>query len=207
MATPTKDSSLPNGDSTPQNSLMGLPTELRLDIFEYAVQEDALQSFQRTNSESGESLFQLWRRLFLGPKVYTIDPKTDRMTRWGLWSSLSNLSTPRELYLYRPRVPAILKTNQVIRGESRELYLKFAKKQMSDYEAKHREMLPLFIDGYEAWKVTPYPGPAGVIGHDEGQKRVEGFELAELCIRWYALKQICEFLERDGPGGVSTIFK
>lgn len=54
---------------------------------------------------------------------------------------------------------------------------------MADYEARHKEMLPMFIDRYEAWKVTPYPGPAGLIGHYEGQKRVEGFELAELCIR------------------------
>lgn len=121
MATPTKDSSLPTEDPMAQNSLMRLPTELRLDIFEHFVREDALQSFQRTESESGESLFQLWRRLFLGNKIYTIDQKTDRMTRWGMWSSLSNLSTPRELYTYRPRVPAILQTNQTIRGESREL--------------------------------------------------------------------------------------
>lgn len=119
MATSTNDSTLPIEDSRPQNSLMGLPTELRPDIFEHTVREDALQSFQRTESELGESLFQLWRRLFLGPKVYTIDQKTDRMTRWALWSSLSNLSTPRELYVYCPRVPAILKINRIIRAESR----------------------------------------------------------------------------------------
>lgn len=128
MATPTKDSPLSAEDSTPQNSLMGLPTELRLDIFERVVHEDPLQSFQRTESDSGESLFQLWRGLFLENKIYIIDQKTDRMTRWGLWSSLSNLSTPRELYIYRPRVPAILHANQTIGGESRGLYLKFAKK-------------------------------------------------------------------------------
>ena len=205
MATPTKDSPLSAEDSTPQNSLMGLPTELRLDIFERVVHEDPLQSFQRTESDSGESLFQLWRGLFLENKIYIIDQKTDRMTRWGMWSSLSNLSTPRELYTYRSRVPAILQTNQTIRRESRELYLKFAKKQMAIYEARHKEMLTMFIDGYEAWRVTPYPGPSGAIGHAGGQKRVEGCELAALCIRWYALKQICEFLERDGPGGVSAV--
>ena len=155
MATQTNDTSLPNEDSTPQNTLMGLPTELRLDIYEHIVHEDALQSFQQTESESGETLFQLWRRLFLGHKVRTIDQKTDRMTRWGLWSALVSISTPRERYVYRPRVPAILKINQAIRGESRDLYLKFAKKQMVSYEARHKVMLPMFIDGYEAWKVTP----------------------------------------------------
>ncbi|GAB7330098.1 hypothetical protein MBLNU13_g01782t1 [Cladosporium sp. NU13] len=123
MAFPTKDISLslPTEDSTPQNTLMGLATELRLNIFEHLVHEDALHSFQRIESESGESLFQLWRRLFLGDKIYTTDQKIDRMTRWGLWSSLSNLSIPRELYNYRPRVSAIQHANQAIRGDSREL--------------------------------------------------------------------------------------
>ena len=112
------------------------------------------------------------------------------MTRWVLCSSLCNFSIPRELYTYRPRVPAILHTNQAIGGESRELYLKFVKKQMASYEVRHKEMLPIFIDGYEAWKVTPYPVPLGAIGHAEGQKRVGSFELAGLCIRWYALTHL-----------------
>lgn len=180
----------------PQNSLTGLPTELRLKIIERAVEEDTSHNFERTST--GETLFQLWRRLFCEGRMYIADRDTYHMIRWGLWSSLSNISTPAEQYTFHPRVPKILLTNQTVRGESRELYLKFARKQMAGYEARHKELLPLFIDGYEAWKVRPYIGPGTCIGHGKDELRVEGMELAELCIRWYALKRICEFLEKDG---------
>jgi hypothetical protein len=30
---------------------------------------------------------------------------------------------------------------------------------------------------------------------------MEGLELAELCIRWFALKEICEVLEKEGAAG------
>lgn len=183
----------------PQKSLMALPTELRLKIIECAVEEDTSHNFETSSdSSTGETLFQLWRRLFIEETLYKMDTQTYHMTRWGLWSSLSNISTPAELYTYRPRVPEILHANQTISGEGRELYLKFARKQMASYEARHKELLPLFIDGYEAWKVRPYVGPGTCIGHREDELRVEGMELAYLCIRWYALKQISEFLEKDG---------
>lgn len=183
----------------PPNSLMGLPTELRLLILEHVIPEDTSHNFERTdpNSGSGFSLFQLWQFLFCGHKVYKIDSQTDRMTRWGLWSSLSNISTPQEPYTFHPHVPAILQVNQTIRGESLKVCLNFAREQMVSYEARHKELLPLFTDGYEAWKVRPYVGPATCIGHEKGQLREEGLELAELCLRWFAMKQICEFLEQE----------
>ena len=83
------------------------------------------------------------------------------------------------------------------------MYLKVARKMMKDYEASHAELLPLFIDGYEAWRVRPYVGAGRAIGHSEGELRVEGAELADVCIRWYALKGICEMLEKDGGAGGS----
>lgn len=183
----------------PSNTLMGLPTELRLLIIEHSIHEETSHNFERSSDPStGESLFQLWRRLFLLEKLYSIDTQTYHMTRWGVWSSLSNISTPQEPYIYRPRVPKILQTNKALGGESRAVYLKFAQEQMDVYEARHRELLPLFIDGYEAWKIRPYTGPGKPIGHGEGELRVEGLELAELCIRWFALKEICEVLEKEG---------
>jgi len=190
----------------PPNSLMGLPTELRLLILEHVVQEDTTHNFEKTNpdSDSGYSLFQLWHFLFCGHKAYKLDAQTDRMTRWGLWSSLSNISTPQEPYIFRPHVPAVLQVNQTLSGEGREVYLKFARKQMASYETRHKELLPFFIDGYEAWKVRPYLGPGTCIGHEKGQLREEGLELAELCLRWFALKQTCELLEKEGGEGGSA---
>jgi hypothetical protein len=188
----------------PQNTLMGLATELRLNIFKFAFQEDTLHNFERTSNPSGYSLLQHWQFLFLGHKLYRTDKQTNLMTRWGLWSSLSNISNPQELYDYRPRVPAILKTNQRLRGEGCKEYLKFAKEQMEVYEARHKELLPLFIDGYEAWKVRPYRAPGKAIGHGEGDLRVEGLELAMLCIRWFTLKGIVEFLEKESDAGVAA---
>jgi hypothetical protein len=190
--------------SPPQNTLMGLPTELRLSIIEHYLHEETSHNFKRSsNPSSGESLFQLWRRLFLLEKLYKIDTQTYHMTRWGLWSCLSNISTPCEPCVYRPRVPAILQTNQTLGGESRAVYLKFAREQMIVHEARHRELLPLFIDGYEAWKIRPYTGPGKPIGHGENELRVEGLELATLCFRWFALKEICEVLE--GKGGAAGV--
>jgi hypothetical protein len=75
---------------------------------------------------------------------------------------------------------------------------------MEVYEARHKELLPLFIDGYEAWKVRPYRAPGKAIGHGEGELRVEGLELAMLCIRWFTLKGIVEFLEKESDAGVAA---
>ena len=178
-------------------SLMCLLAELHLDIIERVVNEAALHTFER--SKSGETLYQIWYRLFLGDKLYTQDERTHLMTRRGLWSSLSNLSSPKELYTYRPYV-ALLHTNHTIREECREVYWKFSKKQMASYKAKHGEMLPMFIDGYWAWKERLNDGPGKSIGPGKDGLRVEGFELAVLCIRWCALKEICELLEGCSDG-------
>lgn len=180
---------------------MGLPTELRLLIIKASILEETSHNFERTSDPSGYSLFQHWQFLFLGHRIYRTDRRSERMTRWGLWSSLSNLSTPQELYVYSPRVPRILQTNQTLGGEGRAVYLKFAREQMASYEARHAELLPLFIDGYDAWKIRPYKGPGQAIGHGEGELRVEGLELAMLCIRWFALKGIVELLKKEGAAG------
>lgn len=196
MATPGSPakSDTPTTNNAPLSaSLMCLPAELRLDIIERVVGEAALNTFERF--KSGETLYQIWYRLFLGDKLYTQDEKTHLMTRWGLWSSLSNLSFFKELYSYRPYV-ALLHTTHTIREECREVYLKFAKKQMASYKAKHEEMLPMFVDGYWAWKQRSKGGPGKCIGHGQNALRAEGFEFAELCIRWYALKEICDLLEK-----------
>ena len=82
MAALSKSTPLPTEDPQPQNTLMGLPTELRLDIIERVVLNAISHTFSR--SDTGETLYQLWYRLFLGNNVYTPDSQTNLMTRWGL---------------------------------------------------------------------------------------------------------------------------
>ena len=91
------------------------------------------------------------------------------------------------------------------------MYLKFSKREMAAYETKHKSMMPMFVDGDIAYKEMILPGgPQRGIGHapDYGDYSA-GFELAEICIRWYALKKTCELLERHGScrGSASVRWK
>lgn len=121
----------------------------------------------------------------------------------GTWNGLSPASRSTGLYTYQPDVPELLHTNSTIQREGYEVYVKVATTHMACYEARHKELLPMFVDGYEDFKARWVSGRQMVL--DTAPK--ETIEMAELCLRWYALKQICELLERDGGSGGSVLEK
>jgi hypothetical protein len=130
--------------------------------------------------------------------------------RWGQWSFIQNFdhpAIPQDLHTYRLHVHPLLHTNYILREEGRDVYLKFAKRQMAAYEAKQKSMLPLFIDGLQAYKQARASGGQARRSIGYGADYEEGFELAETCIRWYALKKTCELLERHGSCRGSAVVR
>lgn len=171
-------------------SLMSLPPELRLDILERVVRMDAPLHVETSNS--GERLRHLWVRLFLGRQ--TQGTKLSFAKGWEIMIKI--VSDSSKLYTYQPRVPAILQTNRMLREEGRDAFLKFAKVEIAAYKAAEKNILPGLSRKLEETHLFMYIFPttrgASRTIHLEMMQRTR--EMAERCLRWYALKEICEVL-------------
>jgi hypothetical protein len=136
----TKDKHVATGPKQQSSPFTKLPLELILDIVEIVVSQDASHILER--SESGEHLGVIWERLFTRGDPFGV-VKRHVVSTWRM-GNLFDYEDESERYTYHSRVPALMHTNQLLRKETREAYLKFARAQMTVYESKYQEVLPSY---------------------------------------------------------------
>jgi hypothetical protein len=194
----TKDKRVATGPTQQSSPFTKLPLELTLDIVEIVVSQDASHILER--SESGEHLGVIWKRLFTRGDPFGV-VKRHVVSTWRM-GNLFDYEDESERYTYHSRVPALMHTNQLLRKETREAYLKFARAQMTVYEAKYQEVLPSYErEELQLALMENLMGgrPSNSTGKERRKLREDlqkqTIEMAERAIRWYAMNEICKVLE------------
>jgi hypothetical protein len=198
VVTETKDKRVVTEPTQQSPSFTKLPLELTLDIVKLVVSQDVSHILER--SESGEHLGVIWKRLFnRGDALGTC--KRYVVSTWQM-GTLFDYEDESQRYTYHSRVPDLMHTNSLLRKETREAYLKFARAQMAVYEAKHQELLP----SYEKEELrlalmedSMGGRPSNATGKERRKLREDlqkqTIEMAERAIRWYAMNEISKVLK------------